>query len=368
VERDPEWNRLELVPDDRVAISPGVATASLVDRITSLQTAAGNRAVTRVVSSVAPSAGPRRLSRMSDPLIQLSWNNGYKELSKQEQDQIVALVDSGLSFSKGQQAALRRFVLDPTSDKSAAGIRAWVKERTKAANLGIIRRPGGIPTANTYKNAKLESATEAGEIETSTGKWDCQKYVMNLDGIKIPIYQPKTAPDAADGVWPAPSDILGYFNHVPIVVASKIVAVHLNVKTYPGHESRKPSERGFMSAGASGVMNIHPLPASDWAGTNISVVHETGHVVSDQKWGGDSSGEKWNAWREAMKKDGVAVSSYAQTGIKDDFADSFALWATAVGTPYESAVRNFIPNRVAILDPMLADAEASAKLTRASAP
>jgi len=123
-----------------------------------------------------------------------------------------------------------------------------------------------------------------------------------------------------------------------------------------------------MSAGASGVMNIHPLPASEWAGTNISVVHETGHVVSDQKWGGDSSGEKWNAWREAMKKDGVAVSSYAQTGIKDDFADSFALWATAVGTPYESAVRNFIPNRVAILDPMLADAEASAKLTQASAP
>jgi len=84
---------------------------------------------------------------MSDPLIQLSWNKGYKELSKQDQDQIVALVDSGLSFSKGQQAALTQFVLDPKSDKSAVGIRAWVKERTRAANLGIHQTPGRNPVS-----------------------------------------------------------------------------------------------------------------------------------------------------------------------------------------------------------------------------
>jgi hypothetical protein len=344
------------------------ATRARAEAIDTIQATEGNRAVARFVSSLPRTSGPRRLSRkLSDSLIQLSWKQGYKDLSKQEQDQIVALVDSGLSFSSGQNAALTTFLLDEKSDKSATGIRAWVKERTKKESLGIIRRPGGIPTTNTYKNAKLEGPTEGGEVVMVTGKWDCEKYVMDLDGIKIPIYKPKTPPDPADGVWPGVSDVLGYFNRVPIVVASKIVAVHLNVKTFPGDEPKAPSDRGFMSAGLSGVMNIHPLPAADWAGTNISVVHETGHVVSQQKWGGPSDA-RWNAWREAMKTDVVAVSSYAYEGIQEDFADSFALWATAIGTSYESAVRSYIPNRVAILDPMLADAEASAKLHMATAP
>jgi hypothetical protein len=64
----------------------------------------------------------------------------------------------------------------------------------------------------------------------------------------------------------------------------------------------------------------------------------------------------------------VVVSEYAlRGGLQEDFAESFALWATAVGTSYETAVRNYIPNRVAILSPMVTAAAAAAKLKQALA-
>lgn len=127
-----------------------------------------------------------------------------------------------------------------------------------------------------------------------------------------------------------------------------------------------------MTAGANGVVSIYPAIDQDPAHYNGALAHESGHTVSMKAWGATGSSPQWTAWRAAMAKDSASVSKYAQTDEPtalplDDFAESWALWIFTRGTPNEIEMRALIPNRIALMEPLVLEAEKTAA-TRAAAP
>ena len=110
----------------------------------------------------------------------------------------------------------------------------------------------------------------------------------------------------------------------------------------------------FMTAGADGAVDIYPhtaaTPADD---LRTSAEHESGHIVSIKAWRGNEGGPKWTPWREAMRKDGFSASSYAKTGVMDDFAEAWAMLMEVEGTVREKEVEILMPNRYKILKAFL---------------
>jgi hypothetical protein len=85
-----------------------------------------------------------------------------------------------------------------------------------------------------------------------------------------------------------------------------------------------------------------------------TLIHESGHVMSEDRWGGTYRGPEWDRWREAMQSDQIRASPYARVKVAEDFAETFAIYHSVQGTPWEAAVRAKLPERFAILDELIA--------------
>src|SRR5262249_39927309 len=130
----------------------------------------------------------------------------------------------------------------------------------------------------------------------------------------------------------------------------------------------EPNERknAYMAAGGDGVVHVYPvdrLPSDDFAAS--AMIHETGHIVSEGRWGTNKMNANWKGWRDAMEKDVVSPSKYghgkpsaASTAdggetVEDDFAESMLLFQRVKGTPEEAEMERLFPERFKILKSML---------------
>jgi hypothetical protein len=50
-----------------------------------------------------------------------------------------------------------------------------------------------------------------------------------------------------------------------------------------------------------------------------------------------------------MRADGMNLSTYGKSSVKEDFAESWALWLPVRGTATEAEVLALIPNRVKVM-------------------
>jgi hypothetical protein len=68
-----------------------------------------------------------------------------------------------------------------------------------------------------------------------------------------------------------------------------------------------PGFRSYMTAGASGVVDIYPTvyPQTQHA-CDASLIHETGHIFSGRTWGNWQSDPRWQGWDAATGQDGLA--------------------------------------------------------------
>jgi hypothetical protein len=105
-----------------------------------------------------------------------------------------------------------------------------------------------------------------------------------------------------------------------------------------------------MTAGADGIVDIYPdtSPYNPTTG-RTSIEHESGHTVSQQLWGTDTTNKKWKPWRDAMKRDGISASTYARSSADEDFAEHWALFMEVRHGPREEELRLLFPARWAIL-------------------
>jgi hypothetical protein len=177
------------------------------------------------------------------------------------------------------------------------------------------------------------------------------------DGVTLTIISPK-APE------------VGYHNHtvaqtadaaayLPKAARAVITKVVLNVVVNPEDATwavryNRPDFHSYMTAGAAGVVTIYPdaatkaLPKENTQQT--SMLHETGHTWSYNKWGTDKTKGKWIEWKAAMDKDKVAVSGYARADIAEDIAETFKVYLGTKGSPKSAEYRSMVPNRFAMLD------------------
>jgi hypothetical protein len=110
-----------------------------------------------------------------------------------------------------------------------------------------------------------------------------------------------------------------------------------------------------MTAGAAGIISIYPTkepPSQDALDTVL--LHETGHILSNQAWGSDSTVDNgWSAWRTASQNDGIRASRYATQSPEEDFSETLVIYQRTRGTPQEAEFRAMMPERFRILDGMV---------------
>ena len=104
-----------------------------------------------------------------------------------------------------------------------------------------------------------------------------------------------------------------------------------------------------------GVFAIFPFPA----GRTIesmpdTIVHESGHVMTFQRFSLDPSSPAWIAWRKAMADDRLAPSTYA-SGFLEDAAESMLVFMAsknleAAESKLGSDLGTLFPARRAILE------------------
>jgi hypothetical protein len=213
----------------------------------------------------------------------------------------------------------------------------------------------------------------AGYTGFASGTADALRYEVEIEGRKIPVFMPKN-PSATE-TYQSIDEVAKGLAALPKAVRDRVDSVKVEPGRNPSDaywekEYGIPNFRSYMTAGADGNINIYPGKASQEV-LDVSMVHETGHILSKQVLGETGSatrglvdgisdffgGTTWNDWKEAMKNDGVAPSVYAKTAAAsspdEDFCETLALYMKVKGTPREAQLRAIMPERFAMLDEML---------------
>jgi hypothetical protein len=177
------------------------------------------------------------------------------------------------------------------------------------------------------------------------------------DGPVVTIYAPKapvtgfhnhTVQEAADAA-----------RYLPKRNRAVLKEIVLNPVTNPKDPAwavkyHRPNFHSYMTGGATGTVTIYPdatgtaSPDADYM--RGTMIHETGHSLTDSKWGADTTKGKWKAWAKAMAADRVSVSAYAASSIHEDVAETIQVYGSTKATPAFAEYRAIVPSRFAILD------------------
>lgn len=148
-------------------------------------------------------------------------------------------------------------------------------------------------------------------------------------------------------------------------------------RSQPSVGAGKPAEkfRSSMTWEPDGTVTVYPITNARTAKEHsVDFVHETGHILSQARFGPSMNkaswwrpgGAWWRRWDEAQAKDGLAVSKYGRNSSDEDLAEATALYLSTRGTPAHDEYRRLHPNRFAILDESYPTTPASGSIDRAS--
>ena len=184
-----------------------------------------------------------------------------------------------------------------------------------------------------------------------SGEADAVRFEITIDGATTPVYLPVEADPALD--YHGLDEIASGLASLPDQSRERIERVDANPAANPAdeywaEEYDSPGFRSYMTAGAEGVVSIYPsehgTPSQD--SLNGGLLHEVGHVITGQDYGFLD----WARWKFAMASDGQSVSDYADNSRDEDFAETYKLYMSVIGTSEEAAAREQYPGRFEILD------------------
>jgi hypothetical protein len=334
----------------------------------SLQRTAGNAAVGRLLARTP----------QQDTVTAMKATKGYGALSGAEKTRIDTLIGGSTSVSAHAWSHMKDLLDAAGTDKDAArtfqdfvGGNTW---KNFDARLPGEKRLGAAPFTKA-------GPTEAKRHAYRSGAADANKTVVSITGTwpdgattihEIPVFEPKVfAPPAPGRVLPSVDDMAKVLAEIPIQSRAAIKRVDLHPKANPddahwqADPKYNPTGAAFvshMTAGSDGIVDVFPSTANaSMIELETALIHETGHAISNQKWGDDTTKAKWNAWRTARTADGISVSSYADSSDAEDFAESWVLFSSAYGTALEAEVRALIPNRVKLMDAFMEHKPTGAK-------
>ena len=118
----------------------------------------------------------------------------------------------------------------------------------------------------------------------------------------------------------------------------------------------EPDFRSYATAGAAGVVKIYPSWGKpSQTELDAALHHESGHIISQTRWGSNENDRRWNAWKQARKKDLGITSSYAASSVHEDFAETYLYYHQVKGTPQEAEARKWQGERFKIIDQIEAE-------------
>jgi hypothetical protein len=261
-------------------------------------------------------------------------------------------------ISQGAFAALDAAIKAGTVDLTKVeSLRKFFK--AQAGALDVVPTPPGSLSSkrDTYT---VGTATDVARYRFRSRRVDAKKSDVSVGSaspIVVPVYRPKT-PDAAAGDIPTVDAVAKGLAALPKSSLKLVKRVDIEPAQNPDDAHwarvyRRPGFRSYMTAGKDGVVNIYPtLTPMSQDYLEGTMVHETGHTLSGQKWGEESS-RKWKPWKDAMKSDVVVPSKYAKSSPGEDFAETLVVYFQTKGTPQEQEIRILMPARIKIIEDLL---------------
>ncbi len=266
------------------------------------------------------------------------------------------------ALHEGKSLLATRFRMMETQLKSQADYLAATPELQGQYVLGALDAalPGTVqPEPRTHvptPPAVTRGATrvvDAFEFHGATAR--AEVFDVVVEGQTITVAAP------ADGHFTPPvqhsfDDVVRTLAALPEASRKQITSVHLNPVANPddafwAQTYGIPEAVSYMTCGAEGGVTIYPANAAQPAETMaVSMIHETGHAWSMKAWGDAGTGPGWDAWSKAIETDVVRVSTYGNSSLLEDAAETTALYLWAKGTPHFDEYRALYPARFAILD------------------
>jgi hypothetical protein len=362
-ERSPE-------PDSaaRHPVGPEPALSAPHAMLLSLQRTAGNAAVGRLLARTP----------QEDTVTAMKATKGYGALGATEKTRIDTLIGGSTSLSAHAWSRMKDLLAKAGTDKDAAktfqdfvGGKSWLNFDTRLPGekrLGAAPFTKGGPTeakAHAYRSGAADANKT---IVSITGTWPDGGTTIH----EIPIFEPKAfAPPKPGRVLPSVDDMAKVLAEIPIQSRAAITRVDLHPKPNPddAHWQADPQYNptgaefvSHMTCGSDGIVDVFPSSANaNLIELETTLIHETGHAISNKAWGDDTTKAKWDAWRKARTDDGISVSTYGDSSDAEDYAESWMLFSTAYGTALEAEVRTLIPNRVKLMDAFMEHKPTGAK-------
>ncbi|MCY1021296.1 hypothetical protein [Pyxidicoccus sp. MSG2] len=298
-------------------------------------------------------------------LTRLATSPGFASMPGADQNRLLNLVGGTNVLSNPARQALDGVMGSAAfQGANAQGQQAQLNDfltRQPAAPRVVSGLHGPTPQPR-LQTTTIFGPTQVPNHNFSSGTAAANRYEVELDGRRIPVFMPRN-PNPANGHSPTIEQVAQGLAVLP--PASRALVNQVNVE--PGQNpqdaywrSRYANDpnaqnfRSYMTAGADGNITIypsqHPQPQ---AVINDSLIHETGHTLSMRRWGDDNSGRRWGDWRNAIQRDGIRPSNYAANAPGEDFSESLVLYQRVRGTPQEAEVRAMMPERFRILDQMV---------------
>jgi len=204
---------------------------------------------------------------------------------------------------------------------------------------------------------KVGSPTEVANYAFASGNAPALKYQVEIGGKTIDVYYPKNV-DPTIGKTHTIDQVAKGLAALPESSRNLITKVQVNPGKNPDDAywatKYKDFAGSYMTAGKEGTVNVYPTKTlQSQSYLDGTMIHETGHILSQQKWGTDYSGADWQKWTAAGTADGNQVSTYGNNSPGEDFSEALQQYMTYKGTKYEADARKLWPNRFAIIDNMV---------------
>jgi len=277
----------------------------------------------------------------------------FAALNPDEQRKLVDYASGRNPISAGGREALARLAEDPqtTADQLRNLLAAEPGKPDVVAGLPAIAEPGREP----YQINGPTSVTNT----FASGAAPANRYDVEIAGQTIPVYLSQEV-EPKDGVMHSLEEVVKGLAALPASSRALIQQVNMDGKRNPADAYweqvyHQPGFRSYMTAGASGVVDIYPTvyPQTQHA-CDASLIHETGHILSGRTWGNWQSDPRWAGWDAATRKDGLSPSDYARSSRTEDFSEALTLYQLSKGTPYEAEYRAMFPERWSALEAVLA--------------
>lgn len=318
--------------------------------------------------------GERDLSA-GDAVTDVKNQRGFAELSEDEQRRTTALVGGETNpISKAARDKYAAMKSDPVfrvmSGREQAERLRELPASTMGDQLTSMALMDGHEAGHDHTPADGHGhAREARDhelryerpIEVTHGgrRWEADLSVVQLDGKDIEVAIPRgntsnhplpSAEQVAEGLARVDPKSLEAVDRV-------VVAPYDHPRDAAAQKQFGRDDIGSAMSVATAdpsTVTVYPLASEDADKFASVMTHEAGHSHSFEKWGAEMDGHAWEQWKGAAEKDGVVPSTYGESHVAEDMAESWNLYAQTKGTPAHDELRAIFPNRFSMLDDVAA--------------